>query len=109
MEKTRQWALDLAREFQEKIAPIYGDRLKGVYLYGSYARGDANEDSDVDVAVVLGGPVKFVREISRISEIRCDLSLRETCIVEPFFLSEDEFQTAPYPVHQNISSEGLMI
>jgi predicted nucleotidyltransferase len=45
-------ALDLLKA---GLAEIYGDRLAGLVLYGSQARGDAREDSDVDVAVVLRG------------------------------------------------------
>jgi type I restriction enzyme S subunit len=57
MVKTREDALRLVREFRQGLEAIYGDRLRGVYLYGSYARDDAGDDSDIDVAVVLEGPV----------------------------------------------------
>jgi uncharacterized protein len=42
----------LAR-FLEAAQRHYGDRLKGLYLFGSRARGDFRPDSDADVAVVL--------------------------------------------------------
>ena len=37
------------KELQDYLAKVYGERLRGVYLYGSYARGDFRPDSDVDV------------------------------------------------------------
>ena len=40
-------------ELKEELQNIYGGQLKGLYLYGSHARGDADIDSDVDVLVVL--------------------------------------------------------
>ena len=43
----------LLKELKQALQAIYGDRLRGLYLYGSYARGEEIEDSDVDVLIVL--------------------------------------------------------
>jgi predicted nucleotidyltransferase len=40
-----------------------GARLKGVYLFGSYARGEAGEESDVDVLIVLDRVESYSQEI----------------------------------------------
>lgn len=42
-------------ELKQALVQMYGERLEGIYLYGSYARGDFTQDSDVDVLVVLRG------------------------------------------------------
>lgn len=39
--------------YAERLRPIFGDRLRDVRLFGSYARGEADEDSDVDVLVLV--------------------------------------------------------
>jgi antitoxin ChpS len=41
------------RDFVKTLRPVYGERLRGVYLFGSRARGDHTPESDADVAVVL--------------------------------------------------------
>ena len=41
------------KELKEGLVRIYGDKLKAVYLYGSYARGDYRPGSDVDVMILL--------------------------------------------------------
>lgn len=42
-------------KFRAALAEMYGDRLERVVLFGSRARGDAQPDSDYDVAVFLNG------------------------------------------------------
>ena len=109
MIKTREDALRLLREFRYGLEKIYGDRLRGIYLFGSYGRDQAHEDSDVDVAVVLRGPVHSWTEGKRTSELVSDRSLREKCIIVPFFLSEEEHRATPYAIHRSIVREGVAI
>jgi uncharacterized protein len=38
-----------------RLRAVFGSRLRDVRLFGSYARGDADEDSDVDILVLIDG------------------------------------------------------
>ena len=49
---TKAEALAAAGVIADQAAKLYGDQLKGVWLYGSRARGDNGPDSDLDVLVV---------------------------------------------------------
>jgi len=82
----------LMKELKEGLARIYGDRLKGVYLYGSYARGDARPDSDVDLLVVETEP--FSPQRSRRKEAaRLYMALRGLAVSKDIFLySREEFE-----------------
>jgi uncharacterized protein len=42
-------------QYAERLGRVFGARLRDIRLFGSYARGDAHEDSDVDVLVVIDG------------------------------------------------------
>ncbi len=42
-------------EYAERLSALFGERLVEVRLFGSFARGEANEDSDVDVLVLVRG------------------------------------------------------
>jgi len=106
--KTREEIVHLIQGFHEKLAAIYGNRLKGVYLFGSYARDEADEDSDVDIAVVLEGPIKRSNELRRISELRAELSLQNHIVLMPFFLSEEEFQKTPEAIFRSKVNEGVL-
>ncbi len=60
----------LIADFKAAVSKLYGDRLEKVILYGSYARGDAHEESDVDFLVVLrDADLKPMSEIFRMSEV----------------------------------------
>ncbi len=106
MKKSREEVLRIVGGFRAELERIYRDRLVGVYLYGSYARGDAHDDSDIDVAVVLDGPVNPSEERRRLSHLRADLCLRENCLLMPFYLSDADYREAPYGIHRAIISEG---
>jgi len=41
--------------YAERLRRVFGSRLRDVRLFGSYARGEADEDSDVDVLVLIDG------------------------------------------------------
>lgn len=101
--------LRIVRELHGYLGKIYGDRLKGVYLYGSYARGDARDDSDIDVAVVLGGELKRWEEIDRTGDIISDLCLREDCIILANYITEKEFLERPFALYRNIAAEGIPV
>jgi predicted nucleotidyltransferase len=44
---------EIARDVARDLRRLYGDRLSSVLLFGSWARGDAHPESDIDLVVVL--------------------------------------------------------
>lgn len=96
-------------ELYDKLAALYGARLKGVYLYGSYARGEADDDSDIDIAVILAGAVNRAKERSRAGDIASGISLRENCVLTLFFMSEVELAEKPYAIHRSIARDGIAV
>lgn len=49
-------------EIKKKVAPIaYSYGVKRLYLFGSYAKGTANEKSDVDLLVEKGKPMSLLK------------------------------------------------
>jgi uncharacterized protein len=55
------------------LTEIYGDRLERVVLFGSRARGDAQRDSDYDVAVFLRDMPDRMPELNRLADVATDI------------------------------------
>jgi uncharacterized protein len=67
----------IIEEFTEQAKAHYGNRLAKIILFGSYARGEAHDESDVDLLVVLNDEeVKTRQERDSISEMLWKLFLK---------------------------------
>lgn len=87
----------------------YGKRLDSAYLYGSYARGDNRQYSDLDVLVVLDDFQRRPAEVRRVSALIGDLSLDYEIIISPMFVRENEWKTNKLPLLRNVKAEGLAV
>lgn len=58
--------------FAKDVCEHYGTSLHGIYLFGSRARGEHDQESDADVAVVLSGDFEFWREAGVLSGLAFD-------------------------------------
>ncbi len=98
---------DLLREIKNRLRMTFGERLKGVILYGSFARGNETEDSDIDVLVLLAGPVDLSKDIARSIEALYDLSLELGYPISPTPADEMQFKTYQCPLYENVKREGI--
>ncbi len=97
------------RELKKRLSQLYGERLVGVYLFGSYSRGDYEAGSDVDVAVILRGQVNVPKEIDRIGAIVSELSLRYGVTISILPLSETWWRERSSPLLENLRQEGVPV
>ncbi|NCO35037.1 MAG: hypothetical protein AUJ92_07595 [Armatimonadetes bacterium CG2_30_59_28] len=54
---------EVSRAIRSRLESAYGDRLRGIVLYGSESRGDAGPDSDIDLLVLLQGPIHLWQDL----------------------------------------------
>jgi predicted nucleotidyltransferase len=94
-------------ELRERLERLYGPRLLKLVLYGSQARGDAEEGSDIDVLVVLEGPVRPGQEIARTEFEVADVSLAHNAVVACMFVSDEQFEREQSPLLINVRREGV--
>lgn len=99
----------LLKKFKKGLVQLYGTQLKGLYLYGSYARGDFDAGSDLDVLVVLNDFERAPLELRRTSQLVGDLSLEYLITISPVFMRERDWQTADKPLLRNVRAEGVAV
>ena len=100
----------ILKEFKQQISELYGKRLKKVVLYGSYARGQANDEhSDIDLAIVLAGTVEPCKEIDRMADIFTDLNLEHNVLIAVYPVSEINFEKVESPLLINVRREGITV
>lgn len=94
-------------ELKERLERLYGGRLKGVYLFGSHAKNEADEESDVDVLIVLDRLENYSREIGRTSELISELSLSHGITISRVFASEEQWMEAQTLFFLNVREEAI--
>jgi len=99
---------EVLREFKKEIRKLYGERLKKVILYGSWARGEATEESDIDLLVVLEGEVIPGREIDRMIDIITEMNLKYGVLISVHPVSEVDFHKLKSPLLINVRREGVL-
>src|SRR5688572_19601727 len=82
----------LLRRLDSDLAALYAERYGGLILYGSYARGEADEGSDVDLLLLLEGEVNPVRELRRAQEVKWPLGLEAGYTVSLLPVSVDDYE-----------------
>ena len=80
---------DLLKEYRQEIENVSDNHIKRVILYGSYARGDYNQDSDIDIMVLV-----YLEEPQ--------IKAYENRIYDTTYDFNDENETEIMPVVQNI-------
>ena len=100
----------VVREFTELVKNHYGSRLAKIILYGSYARGDENEESDIDFLVLLRDEeIRVGHEISSISHLMSRLGLAQNIWISAQPLSVSKFLKMNQPFFVNVKQEGVVV
>ena len=100
---------NLLAELRRRFEALYGPRLVRMMLFGSHARGDAEPGSDIDVLVVLEGPVRAGEEIRRSLDVVAEMSLENNLVFSCVFVSRERFENELSPLLINVRREGVPV
>ena len=98
---------NIVREFKTEIEK-FTPKPEKTFLFGSHARGDAVEGSDIDLLLVFNTkvPSDTARKIRDVSN---SLSLRHDVVISEFLLTGDYFKNHKTPFLLNVKREGVAV
>lgn len=97
------------RQCQALLHTLYGRRLKGVVLYGSCARGTEEMESDIDLIVLLEGPVDTAQEIRRMWEVLYPLQLESAQLLSVVPVDVTLYDQGAYALYRQAKAEGMAL
>jgi uncharacterized protein len=97
----------LRSRLKQALESLYGVRLRSVYLFGSYARGDMDSESDLDVLIVLDRIDRYGQEVDRTGEVISSLSLDYGLSLSRVFVTENDWLESRLPFLQAVRSEAV--
>jgi len=91
------------------LAELYGDRLAGVVLFGSCARGEEDAESDVDLLVLLNGKFDLFEEMQRIIHALYPLQIEFGRCISAKPVSAERYRAGAVQLYRNAAREGVLI
>ena len=102
----------LLDSFVDEMKIIFGSTLKNIILYGSYARGDYTNDSDVDIMIVADiEDTEIMKYVYTVSEYLGDLLIDYDVVITPVVESHSKYQQYKdvIPFLKNVQREGVAL
>ena len=99
-------------EYVSAIRDNLGDIIKSVILYGSYARGDYNNNSDIDIMVLVSTDDKEIYHIENIFyDYAFESELKYGKVLSPVIKNIDSFEywSDTVPFYRNVKNEGIKV
>ena len=99
----------ILKEYRTRLEETLGENLDSIVLYGSQARGDAEEGSDIDVLCVMKKSFDYGELILRTSEITAEISLKYDVVLSRSFARLEDYETRQTPFLMNVRREGVAV
>jgi predicted nucleotidyltransferase len=109
MVTTQKQALEIAKKVRDGLEKLYGKGLRGVLLFGSAARDKLDEDSDIDIAIILDEIPNRFAEHERTGDLCSEISLEYNTLVSLFFVPQRDYEQGKYAAYRAIKREGIAV
>jgi predicted nucleotidyltransferase len=99
----------ILKQLKQSLQNLYGKKLVDIILFGSYAKKMADQNSDVDILIILDDEFDLDIEIARTSYIIANLCLEYDLLISRLFMSQAYYTTHQSALLRNIHQEGIQI
>lgn len=103
---------NISKQILQTYRSVYGDSIVAIYLYGSYARGNYTDESDIDItAIVKGNRTDLQEKLKLVWDRSADIGLENDVVVSPTVIPYAEYEEYKeiLPYYMNIQKEGKRI
>ena len=100
---------EIVAEYKQGLEALLGPDLKEAILYGSHARGEGRDSSDIDVLCVMREAFDYGEMIRRTSELTASISLKHDVALSRVFVTESDYQKRGSPFLMNVRREGVRV
>ena len=97
----------ILQELRSQLFATLGEKIAALILYGSQARGDARDDSDIDVLIVLKDEFSYAEMLNRTITVSAGLSLENDVVISRAFVSRKDFENKQIPFLINVRRDGV--
>ena len=107
---TQNQAIDILNEVYTNCNNIFGNRIKDAFLYGSFARGDFHEESDVDILLTVDMQQDEISNLrNSLACVTSELSLKHDITVSVTVKPLQQFLRFAdiLPFYKNVIQEGI--
>ncbi|MDX1912455.1 MAG: nucleotidyltransferase domain-containing protein [Saprospiraceae bacterium] len=100
----------ITRALKAELKSLYGQRLAKIILFGSYARGEQHEGSDIDFLVVLNDEeIKTGKELRYMSNALYDLELKYNISISVHPTTLGRYNISDYLFYKNVRQQGIEV
>lgn len=102
----------ILKKYVEDVCGIYGEQLQTIILYGSYARGDYRQDSDIDLMILVDSSDQEIERKGRaLSDMTFEYNFAYNLEIMPIVKPQDHFKKwlRAYPFYNTIQKEGVKL
>lgn len=102
----------IIRQIVKAYRTVYGENIREILLYGSYARGDYDNQSDIDFAAIVDGERMDLQEkLVDVWDEAADIGLLHDAVISPVVIPYEEFNKykGKLPYYRNIETEGRRV
>ena len=102
---------NISKEYTREISNIFSDKLKKVILYGSYARGDYDEYSDIDIMILVDmSNEEIENKWDDVMDSKCKIDNKYDVFLSPIIKDINHFsEWLPFlPFYKNVINDGVV-
>lgn len=102
----------ILNELITRVQPVFGGKLKRAILFGSYARGDYDAESDIDIMFIIDDDDESIKKYNNVlTKIEVDIDLKYNVVLSSIMQNEARFRKYLYalPFYNNVNTEGVTL